>query len=72
MQNIILQKPLNYSRTGTAILKQDICDICSDKSTCLTVDTSDEEYGSVPICIYCINCVYDEYLKELTLKDEIE
>ncbi len=72
MQNIILQKQLNYSRTGTAILKQDVCDICSNKNTCLVIDTSDDEYDSVSICIYCINSAYDEYLKELTLKDEVE
>jgi hypothetical protein len=47
-------KPLAYHRVAIAKIVTADCDACGKLDVqCLSVDTSDEEYGSIAICYSC-------------------
>lgn len=50
---------LAYGRTGSVVIVKDIdCDKCHQKRTCMCIDTSDGEYGSVALCQACIKAAF--------------
>ncbi len=48
-----------YGRHCKMWLEVHECDVCHKPQTCLSVDTSDEEYGPGFICLACINAAFE-------------
>jgi hypothetical protein len=50
-----------YERTGVILLVDEaICDVCKATTTCLSIDSSGEEYGPGLICKSCIDKAFKE------------
>ena len=50
---------LEWDREGMAEVIKYVCDVCGDITEVLSVDTSDEEYGSMHICKKCIDKLFE-------------
>jgi hypothetical protein len=50
-----------YGRSKQADIEEIECDSCKNNKFCLSMDSSDGEYGSVNLCFDCIQKMFDEY-----------
>ena len=50
---IIKVQELAYGRSGFMNLEEAECSACHEHAVCITVDTSDGEYGTMAICQKC-------------------
>ena len=49
-----IEVPVEYSRIAYADVGRFKCDGCGKVAICLSVDTSEGEYGSITVCRECI------------------
>lgn len=47
-----------YGRDGIINLETAVCDVCGIELKCITIDTSDGEYGQGAICKLCIDASF--------------
>jgi len=52
---------LNWDREGIAKICIYVCCACGDITEVLSIDTSNEEYGSMAICKKCIDKLFIDY-----------
>jgi len=48
---VILEKNLSWGRVGKAELKKTTCDKTGKNTLCLSIDTSEEEYGEINLSL---------------------
>lgn len=53
----------SWDRTGYIWIEKLICDNCKIENYCLSIDSSEEEYGSGDICYKCIKEAFDKLKK---------
>ena len=49
-----------YGRTGFIWMELSPCHVCGEKSMCLNIDSSEDEYGPGIICKKCVEKMFDE------------